>query len=73
MPMLCRVHGASVLHMAQMLVHCNGGLRETGIVEDVLELAMYLAAICHDYDHPGLTADFVLKTHHPFAIQHNDK
>lgn len=116
-----RVHAASVLHMAHMLVHCDGGLRDARIVEDVLELAMFLAAICHDFQHPGLNNDFLiqvrqavlqaslhdctwhsrlcareqkgmhdcifacclrsrsldgqyaLQSHHPFAIQHNDR
>ena len=48
-----RIHAASVLHQAEQLINCEGGLSDVGIVEDLLAAAMMLAAICHDFDHPG--------------------
>ena len=35
--------------------------------------AMYIAAICHDFAHPGVTNDFLMKTRHPVAVMYNDK
>ena len=70
---VCRLHAASVLHMSHMLAHCQNGLRDAGIVEDMLEYSMYMAAICHDYEHPGLTNDFLIKSHHPLAMCYNDR
>ena len=68
-----RIHAANVLHMSQLLVNCEGGLQDCGITEGVLELSLYLAAACHDYDHPGLNNDFLIKSQHPLAILHNDR
>ena len=70
---MCRIHAASVLHMSHMLVHCPGGLRDARIIGDVMELSLYLAAACHDYEHPGLNNDFLVKSHHTWAMCHNDK
>ncbi|KAK9868016.1 hypothetical protein WJX84_006979 [Apatococcus fuscideae] len=39
---------------------------------EVLLLAGYLAAIVHDYAHPGVTNDFLVKADSPMAITHND-
>lgn len=50
----CRVHAANVLHMSQMLLYCPDGLADCGITEHMTEFSMLLAAICHDYDHPGI-------------------
>ena len=35
-------------------------------------LTCYISAIIHDYDHRGLTNDFLIKTSDPLAIVHND-
>ena len=67
------MHAASVLHMSQMLVNGDDGLRDRGIVEDILEFSLYMAAICHDYKHPGLTNAFLINSHHPLAMCYNDK
>lgn len=61
--------------MAHMLVRCQGGLKDAKILdpEGILEMSLYLAAVCHDYDHPGLNNDFLVKSHHRLAISHNDR
>ena len=50
------MHAACVVHQSAHLISCEGGLRDMGIVEDLLAGAMLLAAACHDYDHPGYTS-----------------
>ena len=42
-------------------------------MDDLLEVSMYMAAICHDFEHPGLTNDFLVKSHHEPALAHNDR
>lgn len=32
---------------------------------------MMAAAVVHDYDHPGVNNDFLIKTRHPLAVTHN--
>ena len=51
----CRLHATCVLQHTNLLMYARGGLHELQIVESMLASAMYLAAICHDYDHPGET------------------
>ena len=59
--------------MSQMLTNCLDGLRDAEIVEDMLEFSMYMAAICHDYEHPGVNNDFLIRTHHALALRYNDR
>ncbi|XP_022650232.1 cGMP-inhibited 3',5'-cyclic phosphodiesterase A-like isoform X2 [Varroa destructor] len=45
-----------------------------GINFPALELmALYLAAVIHDFDHPGRTNAFLVTTHAPQAILYNDR
>lgn len=50
---MCRMHAASVLHMSANLVRCQDGLIDMHLANDALELSIYLAAISHDFQHPG--------------------
>ena len=70
---VCRTHAASVLHYAYHLTRSPGGMKSLDIVEEIMEAALYMAAICHDYDHPGVTNDFLIRTHDPLAIYYNDR
>lgn len=42
-----------MLQMTGLMATQPQGLLDCGIIELVLLRALYLAAICHDYDHPG--------------------
>lgn len=68
-----RQHVASVVHFSYTFFRAPGGLRDAGIEEDLLELSFYLAAACHDFEHPGLTNDYLTKSHHKWAMQYNDR
>ncbi|KAK9822605.1 hypothetical protein WJX74_009466 [Apatococcus lobatus] len=67
-----RSHAAAVLQMMHLLITSNEGLGESGIMEPVTVLSAYLAAACHDFRHPGLTNDFLIRTEDKLAISYND-
>lgn len=56
--------------MTHVLIH--NGLIQQGIVDGVYVLGCYLAALAHDYDHPGFNNDYLIKTRNPLAIIYND-
>lgn len=64
-------HAADVLQSMHVLLH-RGGLAG-GYTNPLELLACYLAAAIHDYQHPGLTNDFLINTFHALALQYNDK
>jgi len=78
-----RAHAASVLHfMHALLLH--GGIAEaTSIAADAAEenarrprlvmLAGLLAAVVHDFEHEGVSNDFLVKSANPKAIMYNDR
>lgn len=46
--------------MTHMLISHPGGLRDLGVVDTVTLLACYIAAISHDYGHPGGSLSFIM-------------
>ncbi|KAK9867080.1 hypothetical protein WJX84_007142 [Apatococcus fuscideae] len=50
----------------------QNGLIKLGVLQDVMVLACYLAAICHDFEHPGVNNDFLIKTGNRKALMYND-
>ena len=69
-------HTASVLHKTHMLFE-HGGVKN--LLTDapdkipVFRLALYLAAIVHDFCHNGRTNLFLVDTRDPLALRYNDK
>lgn len=65
------MHATDVLQSVHVLLH-SGGL--VGTYADPLTLlGCYLAAIVHDYEHPGLNNDFLIATHRKLALRYNDR
>jgi len=71
-----RAHAASVLHFTYaLLVH--GGVADAVSYPDcdkhLITLACLLAAAVHDFEHKGLSNDFLVKTGEERALRHNDR
>jgi len=83
-----RAHAASVMHAMYALVERGGlaklaaaafsssdGASEECAAEDghLEKMACLLAAAVHDYDHLGVSNDFLVRTHHVRAVRYNDR
>jgi len=66
-----KMHAADVLQTMHVLLH-RGGL-VPGYADPLYLMACYIAAIIHDYEHLGLTNDFLVNSAHELAILYNDK
>eukprot|EP01012_Entosiphon_sulcatum_P064180 TRINITY_DN92964_c0_g1_i1.p1 TRINITY_DN92964_c0_g1~~TRINITY_DN92964_c0_g1_i1.p1 ORF type:complete len:716 (+),score=99.91 TRINITY_DN92964_c0_g1_i1:74-2221(+) len=64
------VHAADVLQTMHLMLF-NGGLAAQ--LTDIHILAALLAAIVHDYDHPGVSNGFLVQTRDSLAILYNDQ
>ncbi|KAJ3340441.1 High affinity cAMP-specific 3',5'-cyclic phosphodiesterase 7A [Gonapodya sp. JEL0774] len=64
------MHATDVLHG----VHWVLGLDTIATQMTSLELlAAYVAAIIHDYDHPGVNNNFLINSRHPKSVLYNDR
>jgi hypothetical protein len=65
-----RIHACGVLHMTYMIIS-KGGMNKSEFQPQAI-LSCFLAAITHDFDHPGKTSDFLIRTEDKLAITYND-
>ena len=65
-----RIHACGVLHLTYMLIS-KGGMSKTDF-QPLAILCCFLAAITHDFDHPGKTSDFLIRTENKLSIIYND-
>lgn len=69
-------HIEQVVGMAKrMWTECGLSEKISAVLQkdhEVLALAFVVAAAVHDLGHVGLTNDFLIRSHHPFAINFND-
>lgn len=78
-----RAHAASVVHFMYALLKFGGVSKAScavfTTVEDIeraqklVELAGLFAAMVHDYEHVGLSNDYLIKDGSPQALRYNDK
>jgi hypothetical protein len=54
------------------MVLTHGGLGEMMKLDEYEYLAILTAAICHDFEHPGVNSVFLHQIQDPIAIRHND-
>ncbi|KAG2430444.1 hypothetical protein HXX76_009967 [Chlamydomonas incerta] len=64
-------HAADVLRTTHVLAAAAGVTVHH--VDTLGLMALYFAAIIHDFGHPGLTGDFLVATSHPLALRYNDR
>ena len=51
-------------------------LKPAGIAQDLAQTDIsiaFIAAFIHDYEHPGVTNQFLVRVKHPIAIRYSDK
>ncbi|DBB02619.1 TPA: putative 3',5'-cyclic phosphodiesterase pde-3 [Trebouxia sp. C0006] len=65
------VHVASVVQITHMLL-TRGGVMKSNAMTRLQQLATYIAAFIHDFQHGGVNNDFLIKTFHPLAMTYND-
>lgn len=64
-------HAADVVHGTAWLLRAH--MVPDAHYSPLLELALIIAAAAHDAAHPGVNADFLMKTGDPLALLYNDK
>jgi cAMP-specific phosphodiesterase 4/high affinity cAMP-specific and IBMX-insensitive 3',5'-cyclic phosphodiesterase 8 len=65
-----RRHAADVVQTAHMLL--TRGYMAVHEIDALTQLAFYLAAAVHDFQHPGRTNDFLVRTSSDLALRYND-
>lgn len=70
-PYHSRMHATAVLHMTYMLIS-QGGVMKTAFEPETV-MCCYLAAIMHDYKHPGLDTEHLVKRRSSLALRYNDR
>ena len=67
----CSIHVASVVQITHMLL-TRGGVMKSNAMTQLQQLATYISAVVHDFQHGGVNNDFLVKTFHPLAMTYND-
>lgn len=64
----------SSIHATDVMINSYHYLIKSNIIKKDLDIfIILLSALCHDYKHPGLQSDFLIKTNHEIAIKYGDK
>ncbi|EFJ48932.1 3'5'-cyclic nucleotide phosphodiesterase [Volvox carteri f. nagariensis] len=70
-PYHSKIHAADVLQSLHVIIH-RGGL-SPGYVDPLTLMACYLAAVVHDYEHGGVTNDYLINSSDLLALRYNDR
>lgn len=62
-------HGFSCMHTTYLVLR-KGALEDH--IGHLKTFAICLAALCHDIGHPGRSNDFLVRSNHTIALDHND-
>ncbi|KAJ7521962.1 hypothetical protein O6H91_19G076900 [Diphasiastrum complanatum] len=62
-------HACDVLHAVYLILTLTEAADKFSQLE---KLALAIAAVCHDVDHPGLTNAFLIACNDPLALRYND-
>lgn len=62
-------HGVAVMHFSYLILCCSKAINKLTQLD---ALALLVASLCHDVDHPGFNNDFQIRTSSPLALLHND-
>lgn len=63
-------HVADVVHAVLYLISSD---KLKDCLTDLEVFSLFVAAICHDYRHPGVGNAYLIKIEDPLAIRYNDK
>lgn len=66
------IHAADVLHITHYILS-EGGLAKRCRLSDEQFFAALIAAAIHDFDHPGINNNFLIKTQNYLSILYNDR
>lgn len=66
------VHAADVLHITHYILS-EGGLASQCQISDEQFFSALIAASIHDFDHPGINNNFLIKTQNYLALLYNDR
>lgn len=66
------IHAADVLHITHFILS-EGGLAKKCQLSDEQFFAALIAAAIHDFDHPGINNNFLVKTQSYLATLYNDR
>lgn len=61
------LHAWSVMHASWLMISAP---EVSGCLTDADKLAVMIAAVCHDLDHPGVNNDFLAKSNDPLSIRY---
>ncbi len=66
------IHAADVVQMCHYMITC-GGVREVAKLDGLDVAAIMIAAIVHDYKHPGVNNGYLQNTMNDLALLYNDQ
>eukprot|EP01029_Cantina_marsupialis_P001691 TRINITY_DN114_c0_g1_i2.p1 TRINITY_DN114_c0_g1~~TRINITY_DN114_c0_g1_i2.p1 ORF type:complete len:946 (-),score=238.84 TRINITY_DN114_c0_g1_i2:223-2667(-) len=70
-PFHCWEHALSIFQFCHMFFRAEPTVSKS--FTWIEKFSLFVAALCHDIDHPGLSNDFLMNTGHELALIYNDQ